>query len=367
MYQLLEDLKELELDNLIPNENELEEYISEYNDYSNSLYNSHHRDTISVSDFMEMFGLHENEDMSYEEQLNQSLADIIGITKPQLKFINPDLIFLPEKLPIFIHMMHSDVVNNIPSVENKIKFATFLTWLQEDEDDEKFSNEYYVDQYMRIVKNRPFSEALSIAREWIDYITMIHNIEGTISSTSFQKLVPKKIQRELQKTFQTFNDNKYPKPSHISDLHSKLVRFKRLFDSTYEDNDTEFKNGMMEQITNTSMYKKFLYQGKKYSIISIPNYTALSREGEMLNHCVKEYINDIIENKCMIYAIRNNQNINIPFYTVEIKRGKTLSTGTNFRLTQCYGYDDTTEKSADLYDFIHTWCKTKGIKIECDI
>ena len=123
----------------------------------------------------------------------------------------------------------------------------------------------------------------------------------------------------------------------------------------------------MNDSTNSSMYKRFLYSGKKYSIIPIKNYTELVREGNMLNHCVKEYINDIIENKCLIYAIRDNDALNTPLYTVEIKRGKTLLDGTNFRLTQCYGYDDTTEKPTDLYNFIHIWCKTKGIQIECTV
>lgn len=361
MYKLLQDLQDAELDELIPDEDELNEYLSEYKDYSNTIYDEHYKRNITVTDFMQMFGIHEDEEMTIEEQLDQTLDEIIGITRTQLKFIDTDLVFLPEKLPTFIDVINHPNIVAIESIEQRIKIATLITWI----DDNAAIDKDYFEQYISIMKSNEFTQAIAVTRKWTDYYNMIIEINSTFGSKDFRFKVSEENQIELWKTFEKFNNNRYIKPSHIDDMHNKMVRFKRLFDSVYEKNDAEFKNLMMDENSKTSLYKKFLYTGSTFSVCPIKNYDELVREGDMLNHCVKEYADDIIENKCLIYAIRNNEQPDTPFFTVEIKRGATLLDEKPFRLTQCYGYDDTEEKSNELYEFIHTWCQTKGINIEC--
>lgn len=77
MYQLLEDLKEADLEELIPLEDEIEEYLSEYKDYSKKVYDKDYMsNVISFKEFCDIFGIHEDEDISIEEQLDTPLHEI---------------------------------------------------------------------------------------------------------------------------------------------------------------------------------------------------------------------------------------------------------------------------------------------------
>lgn len=77
MYQLLEDLKEADLEELIPLEDEIEEYLSEYKDYSKKVYDKDYMsNVISFTEFCNIFGIHEDEDISIEEQLDTPLHEI---------------------------------------------------------------------------------------------------------------------------------------------------------------------------------------------------------------------------------------------------------------------------------------------------
>ena len=357
MYKLIEDLKEADMEDLIPDEREIEDELSEYKDYSNEPYD---QNKISLDEFCIIFGIDRyDEERSLEEQLDTPLNEIMGITRPQLRFIDDDLIFNKDVIGGFISAMNSDKLKNY-SVEQRIIIASIIAYMQEDSSSSDF------DFYLSAAKHRQIQNAIAIIKEYEDCKSMYTSIEKTMMENNFAEVVKEEDREMLYKKFKEF-DVWHLKPSHVHDIHGKLVRFKREFDSIYEAETTEFKNNMMKETAKSPLYKKFLYKGRIYQVCGINTYTELKREGKELSHCVAEYANDIIESKCFIYSIRCNDNPSTPVYTVEVKRGRTVLEGGQFRLTQCYGYDDTTDKPEELRDFINEWCAKKGIRIECEV
>ncbi len=111
------------------------------------------------------------------------------------------------------------------------------------------------------------------------------------------------------------------------------------------------------------MYKRFLWQGRGYACIAPKNSDDIVREGKELSHCVENYINDFSKGNTFIYFWRDINDIEIPFFTFEVK-------GDNhriFELIQCYRYNDTTEKDDNCRKAIVEWARTKGIKIRCEV
>lgn len=69
----------------------------------------------------------------------------------------------------------------------------------------------------------------------------------------------------------------------------------------------------------TSKLKKYEYKNEEYSVICPKSYDDLLNEGKKLHHCVASYGEKLAEGKTIIMFVRNNQKLDIPFVTIEIK------------------------------------------------
>lgn len=77
---------------------------------------------------------------------------------------------------------------------------------------------------------------------------------------------------------------------------------------------------------NTSVQALKAYEviGKDYSLIAPKDAQDLAREGNMLNHCVVNYMKQIANNEKIVLFLRETSNLDQPFMTVEITHSKKI-------------------------------------------
>lgn len=84
-------------------------------------------------------------------------------------------------------------------------------------------------------------------------------------------------------------------------------------------------------------HKPLTYKGKKYSLYVPKGKDDLVTEGHGLHHCVGSYLTRIVENNCIILMLRNEDNKEKPFITVEFNKRGSESAGYNYTLGQVRG------------------------------
>jgi hypothetical protein len=367
MYKLLEDLHEAELDDYIPSDEAIEEYLNDYKNYDSPVYSDGEIEKCRML-FNMISGTDESDydTGNTEELLDMPLSHYLGVTNSQLKFINFDLVFVPDRFENFVSMMN-DECYHASNIEDTIKLVTLASYM--DDNRFMFQRSDVQSEALSVLKSREFGEALSLMREWFDYCSMYNNMKDVLFGNNSNKHgLDADAMDKFRSEFNTlFSEGKSLKPGHIKDMHDKMVRFSRKVSNIIEEKEAEMKNGLMLEATKSPLYRKFLYSEDKYSIEIIRSYDDLRREGDVLSHCVKSYANDIIDGRCLIYGIRRKNAPETPYFTAEIRRGDDLMSGRGFRLTQCYGYNDTTDKPDSLHDFIMRWTEAKGLRVECEV
>ena len=392
-YRLLEEFKDYDMDFLIPSEENLDKYLNNVdtnyddgyeegfrlisgsdieNDHDNiaeSFFGiSKKRDTddeITLEDLVSIFNFDmdyaDNEVEFYETFLDNSVADLLGITPSQLKFINLDYLYDQDHTIRFINNMVSGYIKDkLPDVQKRIYFSLNQSIFNEEEDIDMIP----IDDVIRIINTKGYDKCSAILRRYRDYIRMYNEVNSYLSR---DKALSDEDQMKVSSVLEQFHKlNKYGlKPSQIKDHHDKMVRLLRTVRSIYDTKDIAFYNENMKKMTNTTVYNKFLDVGTTYGVYRIPDYDSLVNEGEVLNHCVAEYIDDILLGKSMIYGIRYNAKPNDPFFTLELVHDS--SNKSIYRMTQCFGINDTIDKPAELQEYIIEWADKHGIKIWCDI
>jgi hypothetical protein len=70
-----------------------------------------------------------------------------------------------------------------------------------------------------------------------------------------------------------------------------------------------------------NMNRGLEYKGKKLSIVVPKEVEDLTHEGTELKHCVRTYVERIAKRDTLVCFIRKNDDIETPYYTVEVKNG----------------------------------------------
>lgn len=96
---------------------------------------------------------------------------------------------------------------------------------------------------------------------------------------------------------------------------------------------------------------KYSFSDSKFTIRPVKDLNEIVEEGQKQNHCVagKTYIEGIVNDNIAIMLLRKNDEINNPFYTVELNL-KTL------RIVQCRGKGNC-DKTPDVIKFINKYEK----------
>ena len=146
-----------------------------------------------------------------------------------------------------------------------------------------------------LVKNygyRRYFNKSAVLSEYKDYLSMSEKLEYDMTDTFI--LFPKNLQE-----------------SH--DLASKLYDIKKA--SIFNGIVQEAYQGLLEQ-----------YSYKKDGLTVIPPKTSkeIVKEGQKLHHCVASYVEKVAKSECVILFIRQTEDIQKPFYTMEIRNGKVV-------------------------------------------
>lgn len=106
------------------------------------------------------------------------------------------------------------------------------------------------------------------------------------------------------------------------------------------------KFGLSEYATSVQILRKV----GNFAVIIAKSPTELIREGEILNHCVgrMNYDQRFIREESLIFFVRNSNEIDTPFVTVEYSIAK-------HKVLQCYGYNDSKPDDEVLHFVNKVW------------
>jgi hypothetical protein len=69
-------------------------------------------------------------------------------------------------------------------------------------------------------------------------------------------------------------------------------------------------------------YKSYTFESDGLVIMPCKKQAELINEGKLLNHCVARYAESHANNKCCIFFIRRAEDLDVPYYTLELIDGK---------------------------------------------
>ena len=99
---------------------------------------------------------------------------------------------------------------------------------------------------------------------------------------------------------------------------------------------------------------KYAYSDDNYSIVIPEVPEDLAKEGLELHHCVKSYISKVSNNITNILFLRKNNDINKPFFTIELSNDGYIE--------QIHGFGNRNVSSEPSIEyFIKNWMKAKKI------
>ena len=131
----------------------------------------------------------------------------------------------------------------------------------------------------------------------------------------------------------------------------ELVSYHNNLVDIYNRRDMQAYDGKFKQLI--PLFEKYCYSDDNFTVLYPESANDLAKEGIRLHHCVKSYIEDVINKKTIILFIRKNENINKPFFTLEVK---------NNTVRQCHGFDNCNTDTVDgLDDFLKKFCEEKKI------
>lgn len=106
--------------------------------------------------------------------------------------------------------------------------------------------------------------------------------------------------------------------------------------------------------------EKFEYADDNFSIVVPEEMNKITKEGVYLHHCVGGYISRVAEGKTNILFLRRNEEIDIPFFTIEVNNHNEI--------IQIHGlYNRWLGNEPDAVKFVIGWIHEKGIKCPVNI
>lgn len=106
--------------------------------------------------------------------------------------------------------------------------------------------------------------------------------------------------------------------------------------------------------------EKFKYADDNFSIVVPKEMNKITKEGVYLHHCVGGYISRVAEGRTNILFLRKNEEIDIPFFTIEINNHNEV--------IQIHGlYNRWLGNEPDAVKFVIDWIHEKGIKCPVNI
>lgn len=106
--------------------------------------------------------------------------------------------------------------------------------------------------------------------------------------------------------------------------------------------------------------EKFEYADDNFSIVVPKEMNKITKEGVYLHHCVGGYISRVAEGRTNILFLRKNEEIDIPFFTIEVSN--------NNEIIQIHGlYNRWLGNEPEAVKFVINWIREKGIRCPINI
>lgn len=106
--------------------------------------------------------------------------------------------------------------------------------------------------------------------------------------------------------------------------------------------------------------EKFEYADDNFSIVVPKEMNKITKEGIYLHHCVGGYISRVAEGRTNILFLRKNEDIDIPFFTIEVNNHNEV--------IQIHGlYNRWLGNEPDAVKFVIDWIHEKGIRCSVNI
>ena len=98
------------------------------------------------------------------------------------------------------------------------------------------------------------------------------------------------------------------------------------------------------------------YVDNDFSVVAPKEAEDLANEGIKLHHCVKSYIGRVANGETNIVFIRENTDLEKPFFTVEITNDNTIQ--------QVHGFGNRNANAEPgLTEFVEKWAKDKNLML----
>lgn len=129
--------------------------------------------------------------------------------------------------------------------------------------------------------------------------------------------------------------------TNMVEIYNKLVESR-----TYDELDKKFQE-------QRPKWEKLKYEEAEFSVIIPNNVSEIALEGVKLHHCVSSYIDSVCNGSTVILFVRRIDDINTPFYTLEVKNGS---------IRQCHGFGNSNTKEVNgLNDFLKRYCEATHV------
>ena len=136
--------------------------------------------------------------------------------------------------------------------------------------------------------------------------------------------------------------------------HNMLIEINIADKETRDKEEQERLNKLAAKLYDQRK-EKFEYVDDNFSIVVPEEMNKITKEGVYLHHCVGGYISRVAEGRTNILFLRKNENIDIPFFTIEVNNHNEI--------IQIHGlYNRWLGNEPDAVKFVINWIHEKGIK-----
>lgn len=172
-------------------------------------------------------------------------------------------------------------------------------------------------------------------RTYIDYLKMCKEL-GLDMKNSFVSM-PKELRSAHDMVTEMYNEMKFD------------IKLKK-----YADEANQYVSEYEKIVPNN--IQKYKFENNLMQIVVPKTTRDIGHEGYKLRHCVAQYMSDVVANKKTILFVRNKNEIDVPFFTMEIIGNK---------ITQCKGYRNC-PRPVEVESFLKSFAKNKHLSIVKD-
>lgn len=204
-----------------------------------------------------------------------------------------------------------------------------------------------------IIKEKGLKGAISFLEYYLKVLPVVKVGEGFIKIQDFFRIIYDCIGMILQLRNYNIHYNIKYKFDDFS-IDGELIKFHDELTDLVNNIELKYNNEEYEKIRNELL--SYEYLDKEFCVLVPKDAVELAKEGETLHHCVKTYIDKVINKETIILFIRKISEVNKPFFTLEIKDNK---------VRQCHGFKNCNiDTVPNLKVFLKNYCKRKNIKLD---